>query len=171
MQTATVPILATAAAFLLGGCANSASPSDAEQKAEEKRMAQLNPFVLTSKDIPASQIYSSESVARIPLNHRDVIFEAHLDLWLKNHLKELEKNIGQADGKLLLGDFVMVQNGRELLDFVHKNGYDMFVGPTEVKLWPRTTPTNIEISLIIIGKNQKRMTAILYATGSRLGIG
>ena len=63
---------------------------------------------------------------------------------------------GRADGKLALSDYVMVLNGRELVDFVRDHGYKSFRGPVEIRKWPRG---RLQVVVRVTGKDGKTVDA------------
>ena len=87
--------------------------------------------MITGKDISDEEKVSS--LRQGATRARDVIVEAHLDDRLANRIDELDRQTGRADGKLPLTDYVRVENGRELVDFVRKHGYRSFHGPVAVQ--------------------------------------
>ena len=95
----------------------------------------------------------------------DVISWAHLDDKIKNHLEDLVP--GEADGKSIIGEYVMVLNGNEMFDFVKAHGYRSFLGPIEVRKQERA----IEVDVKIIGADGATIIITLFADGGMMGIG
>lgn len=126
----------------------------------------VEPRVIPGKDIPDEEKVSS--LRQGPPRARDVIVEAHLDDRLANRIDELDRQTGQADGKLPLTDYVTVENGRELVDFVRKHGYRSFHGPVEIRKWPQG---RIQVVVRVKGKDGKTVDAILESDGSVQGAG
>lgn len=128
----------------------------------------VEPRVITGKDIPDEEKVSSLRLQQGSPRARDVIVEAHLDDRLANRIDELDRQTGQADGKLPLTDYVRVENGRELVDFVRKHGYQSFHGPVEIRKWPQG---RIQVVVRVKGKDGKTVDAILESDGSVQGAG
>ena len=144
------PLLALATALL----AAQAAPPDSEK-----------PAVIEEKDIPRKEILTSAIVAARPPNAQAVILEAHLDDNLHNHLDILAP--GEADGRMMLTDYVMVENGKDLYDFVKKHGYQGFRGPVGI----RKGKTRLEVAVEITAPDGARMVAWLSYDGTRQGCG
>lgn len=126
------------------------------------------PRVIGEKDIPKEEKVSTQRLVKRLPSARDIILEAHLDDRLANRIDELDRRTGQADGKLSLSDYVMVLNGRELVDFVRGHGYKSFRGPVEIRKWPRG---RLQVVVRVIGKDGKTVDAILESDGSVQGAG
>jgi hypothetical protein len=126
------------------------------------------PRTIVEKDIPEGEKVSTQRLVNRPASAREIILEAHLDDRLANRIDELDRQTGQADGKLSLGDYVMVLNGRELVDFVRGHGYKSFRGPVEIRKWPRG---RLQVVVRVTGKDGKTVDAVLESDGSVQGAG
>jgi len=126
------------------------------------------PRLIAEKDIPEDEKVSTLRLLKRPPSAREIILEAHLDDRLANRIDELDRQTGQADGKLALGDYVMVLNGRELVDFVRGHGYKSFRGPVEIRKWPRG---RLQVVVRVTGRDGKTVDAILESDGSVQGAG
>ena len=96
---------------------------------------------------------------------RDVISWAQLDNALGQHLDSIA--CGEADGRAILGDYVMVLNGREMVDFVKAHGYRGSHGPTAT----RKLRTALEVDVEITGNDGAKMTVTLQSDGTMQGVG
>lgn len=94
-----------------------------------------------------------------------VLAWAQLDVRLGRHSAEL--TYGQADGKAVLGDRVLVLNGEAMVCFVRAHGYARAENILEV----RRLSTATEVDVIIVGKDGARMTLTLQSDGSPQGSG
>lgn len=90
---------------------------------------------------------------------------AQLDENLGKPAGELE--YGQADGRAILGDKVMVLNGEEMVRFVRTHGYLRAEGIVAV----RHLHTATEIDVVIVGRDGARLTLTLQADGNPQGVG
>ena len=68
---------------------------------------------------------------------------------------------------MALTDYVMVENGQDLHDFVKKHGYKEFRGPVGI----RKGKSRLEVAVEIIAPNGAKMVAWLSYDGQRLGCG
>lgn len=126
------------------------------------------PRVIVEKDVPEEEKVSTRRLVKRPPSAREIILEAHLDDRLANRIDELDRQTGRADGKLALSDYVMVLNGRELVDFVRDHGYKSFRGPVEIRKWPRG---RLQVVVRVTGKDGRTVDAILESDGSVQGAG
>lgn len=126
------------------------------------------PRVIGEKDVPEEEKVSTRRLVKRPPSAREIILEAHLDDRLANRIDELDRQTGRADGKLALSDYVMVLNGRELVDFVRDHGYKSFRGPVEIRKWPRG---RLQVVVRVTGKDGRTVDAILESDGSVQGAG
>jgi hypothetical protein len=110
-----------------------------------------------------AEVLTSESIHDISAH--DVISWAHLDDTLRYHLDRV--GVGEADGKSILADYVIVQNGGEIVAFVRKHGYQSFVGPMAV----RKNRNSIEVDVEITGKDGAKAIMTLFADGTMHGVG
>ncbi len=129
---------------------------------------EVQPRVISGKDIPDEEKVSSLRLRDRPPGARDIIVEARLDDRLANRLDELDGATGKADGKLALTDYVMVENGRELVDFVRRHGYRSFHGPVEIRKWPQG---RVQVVVRVTGKDGRTVDAVLESDGSVQGAG
>ena len=126
------------------------------------------PRVIAEKDIPEEEKVSTRRLLKRPPGAREILLEAHLDDRLANRIDELDREAGQADGKLALGDYVMVLNGRELVDFVRGHGYRSFRGPVEIRKWPRG---RLQVVVRVTGRDGQTFDALLESDGKVQGAG
>jgi len=126
------------------------------------------PRVIAEKDIPEEEKVSTQRLLKRPPSAREIILEAHLDDRLANRIDELDRLTGRADGKLALGDYVMVLNGRELVDFVRAHGYKSFRGPVEIRKWPRG---RLQVVVRVMAKDGQTFDALLESDGKVQGAG
>ena len=96
---------------------------------------------------------------------RDVISWAHLDDALGAHVDSIA--CGEADGKAILADYVMVLNGRNMVQFVKTHGYRSFRGPLAV----RKLATSMEVDVEITGKDGATLVITLFADKTMQGVG
>jgi len=99
------------------------------------------------------------------ISAQDVISWAHLDDTLRHHLDRI--GTGEADGKAILADYVLVQNGSEIAAFIRQHGYQSFRGPMTV----RKRGSSLEVDVEITGTDGAKTTMILYADGTMQGVG
>jgi len=126
------------------------------------------PRVIVERDIPEEEKVSTLRLLKRPPSAREIILEAHLDDRLANRIDELDRQTGQADGKLALSDYVMVLNGRELVDFLRGHGYKSFRGPVEIRKWPRG---RLQVMVRVTGKDGQTFDALLESDGKVQGAG
>lgn len=126
------------------------------------------PRVIGEREIPEEEKVSTRRLVKRPPSAREIILEAHLDDRLANRIDELDRQTGRADGKLALSDYVMVLNGRELVDFVRDHDYKSFRGPVEIRKWPRG---RLQVVVRVKGKDGRTVDAVLESDGSVQGAG
>ena len=90
---------------------------------------------------------------------------AQLDDYFRHRTAELE--VGQADGKTLLGRLVMLENGAEATDFLKTHGCTQISGVVGV----RKLKTALEVEVEITGKDGKKLILILKSDGTPQGEG
>ena len=95
----------------------------------------------------------------------DVVTWAQLDDHFRDRTAKLE--VGQADGKALLGRLVMLENGAEAADFLKAHGCAQISGPIGV----RKLPTSLEVEVEITGKDGQKLVLILKSDGTPAGEG
>lgn len=94
-----------------------------------------------------------------------VLAWARLDVNLGSGSESL--TFGQADGRSILGDRVLVLNGEEMVRFVRTHGYARAEGITSV----RRMHTATEIDVVIIGRDGARLKLTLQSDGKAQGSG
>lgn len=112
---------------------------------------------------PRAEVLTSGSFHGI--SAYDVISWAHLDDILRHHLDQIES--GEADGKCILAEYVIVQNGAEITAFIREHGYQSFRGPMTV----RKRGTSMEVDVEITGRDGAKTLMILFADGTMQGVG
>jgi hypothetical protein len=95
----------------------------------------------------------------------DVVTWAQLDDHFRDRTAKLE--VGQADGKALLGRLVLLENGAEAADFLKAHGCAQISGPIGV----RKLPTSLEVEIEITGKDGQKLVLILKSDGTPAGEG
>ena len=75
--------------------------------------------------------------------------------------------VGQADGKTLLGRLVMLQNGAEAAAFLIAHGCVTISGPIGV----RKLTTALEVDVEITSKDGQKLILILKSDGTPQGVG
>ena len=153
MKSAAVWLSIAGAAFGIGG--------GDERQDQNKRSWK-------EEEIPARAVVEHITELTSIERARQMVLEAHWDDFLKNHEDELKHGVGEADGKLALGDYLMLLNGGDLRDFIKANGYAGFRGPVEIR---ETGGRALVVGVRITGLNRKTMVALLQADGSRQGGG
>jgi hypothetical protein len=111
---------------------------------------------------PAGVVTSAGSKSLSPQN---VIAWAHLDDTLGAHVESIV--CGEADGKAVLADYVMVLNGQEMVQFVKAHGYRSHRGPLAV----RRRAMSMEVDVEITGKDGATLVISLFADGTMQGAG
>ncbi|MEI6460841.1 MAG: hypothetical protein WCO73_02720 [Verrucomicrobiota bacterium] len=95
----------------------------------------------------------------------DVVTWAQLDDTFLDGSAKLE--VGQADGKTLLGRLVMLQNGAEAAAFLIAHGCVTISGPIGV----RKLTTALEVDVEITSKDGQKLILILKSDGTPQGVG
>lgn len=95
----------------------------------------------------------------------NVVTWAQLDDHFRHRTAELE--VGQADGKTLLGRLVMLENGAEAADFLKTHGCTQISEVVGV----RKLNTALEVEVEITGKDGKKLILILKSDGTPQGEG
>jgi len=95
----------------------------------------------------------------------NVVTWAQLDDHFRDRTVKLE--VGQADGKALLGRLVMLENGAEAADFLNAHGCAQISGPIGV----RKLPTALEVEVELTGKDGQKLILILKSDGKPAGEG
>ena len=95
----------------------------------------------------------------------DVVTWAQLDDHFRDRTAKLE--VGQADGKALLGRLVILENGAEAAEFLTAHGCVQILGPKGVcKL-----PTALEVEVELTGNDGQKLILILKSDGTPAGEG
>jgi hypothetical protein len=95
----------------------------------------------------------------------DVVTWAQLDDHFRDRTAKLE--VGQADGKILLGRLVMLENGAEAADFLKAHGCAQISGPIGV----RKLPTALQVDIELTGRDGQKLILILTSDGTPAGEG
>jgi hypothetical protein len=95
----------------------------------------------------------------------DVVTWAQLDDHFRDRTAKLE--VGQADGKALLGRLVILENGAEAAEFLKAHGCTQISGPKGV----RKLPTALEVEVELTGKDGQKLVLILKSDGTPAGEG
>lgn len=126
--------------------------------------AACKPAAVTLRGTPA-ELSLVRSTGERGFSAGDVVTWAQLDDTFLDCSAKLE--VGQADGKTLLGRLVMLENGTEAAAFLKAHGCAEISGPTGV----RKLPTALEVEVEIIGKDGKKFILILKSDGTPAGEG
>ena len=146
-------LILAGAAFAMGGGGEAPDPKKS---------------VWTEVEIPVRAVVQQDTEFTTIERARQMVLEAHWDDFFKNHGNDLKTDVGEADGKLQLGSYLMILNGEELRDFIKANGYSGFRGPVEIR---EGEGRNLVVGVRITGLNRKTMVALLQSDGSRQGDG
>jgi hypothetical protein len=95
----------------------------------------------------------------------DVVSWAQLDDHFRDQTVKLA--VGQADGKVLLGRLVLLENGAEAADFLKAHGCAQISGPIGV----RKLPSALQVDVELIGKDGQKLILILTSDGTPAGEG
>ena len=127
-------------------------------------LAACKPAAETLRGSPV-EMSAIRSAGEIAFTAGDVLSWAQLDDYLRDESLKLE--VGQADGKALLGRLVMLENGAETVDFLKAHGCARISGPTGV----RKLPTALEVEVELVGKDGQKLILILKSDGTPQGEG
>jgi len=122
------------------------------------------PETETLRGTPA-ELSALRSTSERGFSAGDVVTWAQLDDHFRDRTAKLE--VGQADGKTLLGRLVMLENGAEAADFLKAHGCAQISGPKGV----RKLPTALEVEVEITGKDGEKLILILTSDGTPAGEG
>lgn len=122
------------------------------------------PETETLRGTPA-ELSALRSTSERGFSAGDVVTWAQLDDTFLDRTAKLE--VGQADGKTLLGRLVMLENGAEAADFLKAHGCAQISGPKGV----RKLPTALEVEVEITGKDGQKLILILKSDGTPAGEG
>ena len=126
--------------------------------------AGCKPAPATLRGTPA-ELSEIRSTGERPFSAGDVLSWAQLDDHFRDRTAKLE--VGQADGKTLLGRLVMLENGAEAAAFLKAHGCAQLSGPTGV----RKLPTALEVEVELVGKDGQKLILILKSDGTPAGEG
>jgi hypothetical protein len=113
----------------------------------------------------------SQSLSRIvkkgkhPFIAGQVVAWADLDNALGKHLNEIK--YGEADGVAILGDYVLVGNAAEMVQFVRNHGYAKQRGIIRL----RETNSTFYVDVEIEGKDGQTLRVLLQSDGTEQGKG
>jgi hypothetical protein len=117
------------------------------------------PTVDTLRGTPA-ELNAIRSTGEKSFSAGDVVTWAQLDDTFLDRSTKLE--VGQADGKALLGRLVMLENGAEAADFLKSHGCVQISGPKGV----RKLPTALEVEVELTGKDGQKLILTLKSDGT-----
>ena len=95
----------------------------------------------------------------------NVVTWAQLDDHFRDRTVKLE--VGQADGKALLGRLVLLENATEAADFLKAHGCAQISGPIGV----RRLPSALQVDVELTGKDGQKVILILTSDGTPAGEG
>lgn len=122
------------------------------------------PTAATLRGTPA-ELSAVRSTGGRGFSAGDVVTWAQLDDHFRDRTAKLE--VGQADGKALLGRLVMLENGTEAADFLKTHGCAEISGLKGV----RKLPSALEVEIEITGKDGQKLVLILKSDGTPAGEG
>lgn len=122
------------------------------------------PAVETLRGTPA-ELSGVRSSGERGFSAGDVVTWAQLDDHFRDRTAKLE--VGQADGKALLGRLVILENGAEAAEFLKTHGCAQIAGPKGV----RKLPTALEVEVELTGKDGQKLILILKSDGTPAGEG
>ena len=122
------------------------------------------PPAITLRGTPA-ELSAIRSSGERGFSAGDVVTWAQLDDHLRDRTAKLE--VGQADGKTLLGRLVILENGAEAADFLKAHGCAQISGPIGV----RKLPTALQVDIELTGKDGQKLILILTSDGTPAGEG
>ncbi|HAZ66721.1 MAG TPA: hypothetical protein DCY41_08205 [Opitutae bacterium] len=100
-----------------------------------------------------------------PFTAGQVVAWADLDNALGKHLDRIE--CGGADGVAILGDYVLVGNAAEMVQFVRNHGYAKQLGIIRL----RETDSTFYVDVEIEGKDGETLRVLLQSSGTEQGKG
>ena len=122
------------------------------------------PAVETLRGTPA-ELSDVRSSGERGFSAGDVVTWAQLDDHFRDRTAKLE--VGQADGKTLLGRLVVLENGAEAADFLKAHGCAQISGPIGV----RKLPSALQVDIELTGKDGEKLILILTSDGTPAGEG
>jgi hypothetical protein len=126
--------------------------------------AGCKPAAVTLRGTP-SELSLVRSTGERSFSAGDVVTWAQLDDHFRDRTAKLE--IGQADGKTLLGRLVMLENGAEAADFLKAHGCAQISGPVGI----RKLPSALQVDIELTGKDGEKLILILTSDGTPAGEG
>ncbi|MEY4818668.1 MAG: hypothetical protein RLZZ23_1441 [Verrucomicrobiota bacterium] len=122
------------------------------------------PPAITIRGTPA-ELSAIRSSGERGFSAGDVVTWAQLDDTFLDRSAKLE--VGEADGKALLGRLVMLENGAEAADFLKAHGCAKISGPIGV----RKLPSALQVDIELTGKDGEKLILILTSDGTPAGEG
>jgi hypothetical protein len=122
------------------------------------------PPAITIRGTPA-ELSAIRSSGERGFSAGDVVTWAQLDDTFLDRSAKLE--VGEADGKALLGRLVMLENGAEAADFLKAHGCAQISGPIGV----RRLPSALQVDVELAGKDGQKLILILTSDGTPAGEG
>jgi hypothetical protein len=122
------------------------------------------PPAITVRGTPA-ELSAIRSSGERGFSAGDVVTWAQLDDHFRDRTAKLE--VGQADGKTLLGRLVILENGAEAADFLKAHGCAQISGPIGV----RKLPSALQVDIELTGKDGEKLILILTSDGTPAGEG
>jgi hypothetical protein len=122
------------------------------------------PETETLRGTPA-ELSAVRSTGEKSFSAGDVVTWAQLDDTFLDRSAKLE--VGEADGKALLGRLVMLENGAEAADFLKAHGCAKISGPIGV----RKLPSALQVDIELTGKDGEKLILILTSDGTPAGEG
>jgi hypothetical protein len=122
------------------------------------------PPAITVRGTPA-ELSAIRSSGERGFSAGDVVTWAQLDDHFRDRTAKLE--VGQADGKTLLGRLVILENGAEAADFLKAHGCAQISGPIGV----RKLPSALQVDIELTGKDGQKLILILKSDGTPAGEG
>jgi len=122
------------------------------------------PPAITIRGTPA-ELSAIRSSGERGFSAGDVVTWAQLDDTFLDRSAKLE--VGEADGKALLGRLVMLENGAEAADFLKAHGCAKISGPIGV----RKLPSALQVDVELTGKDGEKLILILTSDGTPAGEG
>jgi len=127
-------------------------------------VAGCKPAVETLRGKP-TELSALRSTGNKSFSAGDVVTWAQLDDTFLDRTAKLE--VGQADGKTVLGRLVMLENGEDAANFLKAHGCAKISGPIGV----RKLQTALEVDVELTGKDGQKLILILKSDGNPAGEG
>jgi hypothetical protein len=122
------------------------------------------PPAITQRGTP-TELSAIRSSGERGFSAGDVVTWAQLDDHFRDRTAKLE--VGQADGKTLLGRLVILENGTEAADFLKAHGCAQISGPIGV----RKLPSALQVDIELTGRDGQKLILILTSDGTPAGEG